>query len=75
MKKAPRYHRQAPLLSIPVEGAFDRVAVEVLGLYPVTNSGSRYIVVFSDYYTRWPEAFALPSCEAHRIASSSLIRS
>ena len=33
------------------------------------HSESRYIVVFSDYYTRWPEAFALPSCEVHRIAS------
>ena len=69
MKKSPRYSRQAPLLPIPVEGAFDRVAVDVLGPFPVTNSGARYIVVFSDYYTRWPEAFALPSCEAHRIAS------
>ena len=69
MKKSPRYHRQAPLLPIPVEGSFDRVAVDVLGPFPVTHSGSRYIVVFSDYYTRWPEAFALPSCEAHRIAS------
>ena len=69
MKKSPRYHRQAPLLPIPVEGAFDRVAVDVLGPFPVTNSGFRYIAVFSDYYTRWPEAFALPSCEAYRIAS------
>ena len=69
MKKSPRYHRQAPLLPIPVEGSFDRVAVDVLGPFPVTHSGSRYIVVFSDYHTRWPEAFALPSCEAHRIAS------
>ena len=69
MKKSPRYHRQAPLLPIPVEGSFDRVAVDVLGPFPGTHCGSRYIVVFSDYYTRWPEAFALPSCEAHRIAS------
>ncbi len=69
MKKSPRYRRRAPLLPIPVEGAFDLVAVDILGPFPVTNSGSRYIVVFSDYYTRWPEAFALPSCEAHRLAS------
>ena len=69
MKKSPRYHRQAPLLPIPVEGSLDRVAVDVLSPFPVTHSGSRYIVVFSDYYTRWPEAFALPCCEAHRIAS------
>ena len=69
MKKFPHYRRRASLLPIPVEGSFDRLAVDVHDPFPVTISGSRYVVGFSDYYTRWPEAFALPSCEAHRIAS------
>ena len=68
MKKIPRGQRKAPLLPIPVEGAFDRIAMDILGPLPVTNDGNRYIIVFSDYYTRWPEAFALPSIEAPRIA-------
>ena len=68
MKKVPRGQRKAPLLPIPVEGAFDRVAMDILGPLPVTNDGNRYIIVFSDYYTRWPEAFALPSIDAPRIA-------
>ena len=68
MKKSPRYRRRAPL-PIPVEGPFDRLVVDVLGPFPDTKSESRYIVNFSDYYTRWPEAFALPSCEDNRIAS------
>ena len=37
--------------------------------FPVTSSGNRYIIVFSDYYTRWPEAFALPATDASRIAT------
>ena len=68
MKKVPRGQRRAPLLPIPVEGAFDRVAMDILGPFPTTVAGNRYIIVFSDYYTRWPEAFALPSVEAPRIA-------
>ena len=68
MKKIPRGHRRAPLLPIPVEGAFDRVAMDILGPFPETHDGNRYIIVISDYYTRWPEAFALPSTEASRIA-------
>ena len=68
MKKIPRGKRKAPLLPIPVEGAFDRVAMDILGPFPVTNDGNRYIIVFSDYYTRWPEAFAMPSIEAPRVA-------
>ena len=68
MKKMPRNRRKAPLLPIPVDGAFDRVAMDILGPFPATDDGNRYIIVFSDYYTRWPEAFALKSIEASRIA-------
>ena len=68
MKKIPRGQRKAPLLPIPVQGAFDRVAMDILGPFPPSHDGNRYIIVFSDYYTRWPEAYALPSTEAPRIA-------
>ncbi len=68
MKKIPRSQHKAPLLPIPVDGAFDRLAMDILGPFPTTLSGNRYIIVFSDYYSRWPEAFALPSVEASRIA-------
>ena len=52
MRKSPRNSKQAPLLPIPVEGAYDRVAVDVLGPFPASSKGSRYILVFSDYLTR-----------------------
>ena len=68
MRKSPRNSKKAPLLPIPVEGAFDRVAVDVLGPFPASNKGNRYIVVFSDYLTRWCEAFPVPSVEATVIA-------
>ena len=68
MRKSPRNSKKAPLLPIPVEGAFDRVAVEVLGPFPPSSKGSRYIVGFSDYSTRWVEAFPVLSVEATVIA-------
>ena len=68
MRKSPRNSKKAPLLPIPVEGAFDRVAVDVLGPFPASNMGNRYIVVLSDYLTRWCEAFPVPSVEATVIA-------
>ena len=68
MRKYPRNSKTAPLFLIPVEGAFDKVAVDVLGLFPPSSKGSRYIVVFSDYLTRWVEAFPVPSVEATVIA-------
>ena len=59
MKKSPRNTHKAPLLPIPVENAFDRLAVDCLGPFPISNAGNRYVVVFTEYLTRWPEAFAV----------------
>ena len=60
MKKSPRNRHKAPLLPIPVENAFDRLAVDCLGPFPLSNAGNRYVVVFTEYLTHWPEAFAVP---------------
>ena len=43
--------------AIPVEGPFDRVACDVMGSFPVSKSGNRYVVVFSEYLTKWCECF------------------
>ena len=42
--------------------------MDILGPLPTTHDGNQYILVFSAFYMRWPEAFALPSVEASRIA-------
>ena len=68
MKKTPRTTTKAPLLPIPVEGPFDRVGVDCVGPFPPSRSGNRYLV-FSDYLTRWPEAFAVPCIKAPVIAN------
>lgn len=44
MRKSPRNTKKAPLLPIPVENAFDRIAVDVLGPFPPSNKGNRYVV-------------------------------
>ena len=56
-----------PLQPIPVGGLFHRVGVDILQL-PQTTSGNRYVVVFVDYLTKWPEAFAIPDQRADTIA-------
>ena len=68
MKKSPRSGYKANLIPIPVESPFHRVGVDCLGPLPVTTSGNRYIVVFTDYFTRWPQAFAVPTIDAQQIA-------
>ena len=68
MRKSPRNKHKAPLLPIPVQDAFDRLACDIIGPFPPSKLGNRYVVVFSEYLTKWVEAFPVPSIEAPVIA-------
>jgi predicted aspartyl protease len=68
-RKTPKTNRKASLQPIPpAEQPFERVSIDCVG--PITRSkrGNRYIVVLTDYLTRWPEAFAVRSIKAKVIA-------
>ena len=68
-RKNPVKITRAPLIPMPiVEEPFDRIAIDVVGPLPQSESGNRFIVVCSDYLTRWPEAFAVPDTTAPTIA-------
>ncbi len=66
-RKGPGRSSFPPLKPIPVGGPFECVGVDVLQL-PQTVSGSRYVVVFMDYLTKWPEAFSTSDQSAETIA-------
>lgn len=68
MKKSPKNRPKAPLLPITVEGPFHCLGVDAVGPLPLTKSGNRYIIVFTEYLTRWPMAFAVPSIDAPVVA-------
>ena len=66
-RKGPGQSVRPFLQPIPVGGPFHRVGVDVLQL-PLTFSGNQYTVVFMDYFTKWPEVFAVPNQRAETIA-------
>lgn len=47
---------------------FAKLALDISGPYPKTNSGNQYIVTFIDMFTGWPEAFAVPNKKAETVA-------
>ncbi|KAJ7998071.1 hypothetical protein DPEC_G00218730 [Dallia pectoralis] len=55
---------RAPLQQYQVGAPIDRVTVDVLGPFPRTPRGNRFVVVAMDYFTKWPEAYAVPDQEA-----------
>ncbi len=53
---------------IPVEGSWDRIGIDIVGLLLVIEQGNRYIVTCIDYMTKWAEAKPLPDKSARHVA-------
>ena len=68
-KSNPRHPPKARMMAMPwIEQPFKRIAMDVVGPLPRTQRVNRFILTICDYATRYPEAIAMPSVEATRIA-------
>jgi hypothetical protein len=63
---APTPHEE--LHPIRVGEPFDRVGIDIVGPLSITSKGNRYIVVATEYLTKWPEARAIEDTKATTIA-------
>ena len=62
-------HNTRGTMQIHVVGeTLDRVALDLLGPVPQTYSGNKYLLVVTDYFTRYAEAYAIPDIEAKTVA-------
>ena len=51
-----------------------RVAMDILGPLPETDRHNMYILVISDYFTKWSEAIPLPNICAETVAREFIHR-
>lgn len=66
--KNPVRNPRAPLVNMGAVEPMERVAIDLLGPFPITDRGNRYILVAGDYYSKWKEAYPLPNQEAKTVA-------
>ena len=67
-RKNPTPMPRAPLRSVKTGYPMQLVAMDILGPFPESESGNRYILVVADYFTRWTEAYPIPDQEASTVA-------
>lgn len=69
-KKGPRTKTKGELQVYNVGCPFERIALDILAPLPKSSSGNKYLLVISDYFTSWPEAFPLPNFQAKTVAET-----
>ncbi len=68
-RKKGQYRKPPGFLELTqVEKSWDRVGMDILGPFPASSLGNRYIIVAVDYVTKWAEAVALPVAGAKQVA-------
>ena len=59
---------EAPLQPISSSRAFEMVSMDVCGPYPDSERNNRYILVITDHFTKWVEAYPMFNQETKTIA-------
>ena len=67
-RKSPNKKLKSTPQNYSVGAPMDRVATDILGPFPQSSSGNRYILLVGDYFTRWIEAYAIPEFSAKTVA-------
>ncbi|CAK1579988.1 unnamed protein product [Parnassius mnemosyne] len=47
---------------------WERIALDVAGPFPESDSGNKYFMKVMDYFTKWSEVFAIRNQEASTVA-------
>ena len=61
---------RAPLRSFPLIGPWHMVGMDVVGPFSETKAGNKYALCVVDYFTKWPEAIAIPDQKTETLLSA-----
>ena len=59
--------KSAPMQTVRSGYPMERIAVDILGEFPVTERGNKYVLVVGDCFTKWTECFVMSNREAEAV--------
>jgi transposase InsO family protein len=72
MNKKPNKTRKAAFVQYHCGSPMERVHIDILGPFSVSNSGNNYVLMMVDQFTKWLECCALPDQSAEKIADKAV---
>lgn len=73
-RKRPAKQPKSAMSQYNVGAPLERVAMDIVGPLPRSNSGNKYILMISDYFTKWMMAIPVRNQEAETIAKKFVER-
>ena len=68
-RNPPQPNPPAPLGTLQTTGPFEILSWDIMGPLPISSQGNKYILVVTDIFTKWVEAFALKDTTANTLAT------
>lgn len=63
-----KLRKDLTIIPVKVTEPFDQIGIDFVGPLKLSNNKNRYILVATDYLTKWPEARSVPHASAKEVA-------
>ena len=73
-RKGKPHPSKEPLKQFPAGMPFDRIAIDILDTHKTTRAGNRYVMVVSDYFSKFTDAYPLRNHTARVVAHALVTR-
>lgn len=72
-RNQPKCKSRGSLQSYVVGEPMERISLDMIGPVPRSNSGNKYVLVVTDYFTRFAEAYAIPDLNTTTVADKLMV--
>ena len=72
-RKTAGRHRKARMGHYDVGFPMEEISIDLMGPYPESENGNKYVLVVVDSFSKWMEAYAVPNIEAKTIAEKLVL--